>query len=313
MNQLKCSQSVFQKPELNRRDWLVSSALATTAVSFRPDLCLAIGNLAEEADGNNIWDNHCHLSGVSGETPAERMNALLEYADRCGIARLIVYMGWPFAVDPDPAELRRQNDQVLAALEGHEDRVLAYAYVSGNHPAASLKEIHRLVETGPMVGIKLWVAQRCDDAAVDDIIAATAELDAIIFQHSWIKTTGNLAGESTPADVASLAQRHPNAKLICGHAGGNWELGIRAIRPYKNILLGTAGCDPTVGLVEMAVRELGADRIIFGSDAGGRSFSSQLSKIVGAGLSDQQQRMILGGNLRRLLGSILATKGVSAK
>jgi len=300
------SQSIFPEPALNRRDWLVASVLATTATPLLTRSATADIPTAKPV----IWDNHCHLSGISGETPAQRMTALLNFADRCGIQRLVVYMGWPFVHDPEPAELIRQNNQVLDAIAGHEDRVLAYAYVSGNHPQTSLQEIRRLIENGPMVGIKLWVARRCDDNAVDEIIAATTELNAAIFQHTWIKTTGNLAGESTPTDVAKLAQRHPHAKLICGHAGGNWELGIRAIRPYKNVLLGIAGCDPTVGLVEMAVRELGASRILFGSDAAGRSFSSQLAKVTGAGLSAEQQQSILGGNLRQLLTPILTAKGV---
>ncbi len=36
----------------------------------------------------------------------------------------------------------------------------------------------------------------------------------------------------------------------------------------------------------MAVRELGAERVIYGSDAGGRSFASQLAKVYGADVPD---------------------------
>ena len=238
------------------------------------------------------------------------MAGLLTFADRMSIERLVLYMGWPFSYDPDPAELVRQNDQVLAAIEGHEDRVMAYAYVSGNHPEASLTEMRRLIEKGPMLGIKLWVARRCDDAALDAIASLAEELDAVIFQHTWIKTTGNLPGESTPDDVAKLAARHPRGKFICGHAGGTWEQGIRAVRVYKNISLGIAGGDPTAGLVEMGVRELGHERIVFGSDAAGRSFASQLAKVLGTELPEDQKRMILGGNLRRLLSPIMTKKGM---
>ena len=35
-----------------------------------------------------IWDLHCHLSGVNGRTPDERMAQLIEYADRMGVDRL---------------------------------------------------------------------------------------------------------------------------------------------------------------------------------------------------------------------------------
>jgi len=260
-----------------------------------------------------IWDNHCHLSGFVGATPADRADALLACADRFGIERLAIYMGWPFVTDPDPAELRRQNDQVLAALEGREDRLMGYVYASGNHPQASVAEIERLVAQGPMVGVKLWVARRCDDAALDQIVDAASAYDAVIFQHTWIKTNGNLPGESTPTDLARLAQRRPRARFICGHAGGNWELGIRAIRGRENVLLGIAGSDPTAGLVEMAVRELGARRIIYGSDVGGRSFASQLGKVLGAEITSDEKRAVLSGNLRRELLPIMQRKGMRTR
>jgi predicted TIM-barrel fold metal-dependent hydrolase len=293
---------------ISRRQWLSTSAAATVAAAVGPALCSADGTAAES--NLRIWDNHCHLSGIEGDTPAEKMTAMLPYANRMGIERLVIYMGWPFSQDPDSAELIRQNNQVLAALEGHEDRVLAYAYVSGNHPDESIAEMRRLIEKGPMLGIKLWVARRCDDKALDAIATAATDLNAVIFQHTWIKTTGNLPGESTPEDMAKLAARHPQGKFICGHAGGSWEQGIRAIRAYENILLGTAGCDPTAGLVEMAVRELGAERVVFGSDAAGRSFASQLAKVLGTNLTEEQKRIILGGNLRRILTPIMNSKGM---
>jgi predicted TIM-barrel fold metal-dependent hydrolase len=63
-------------------------------------------------------------------------------------------------------------------------------------------------------------------------------------------------------------------------------------------------------MTEMAVHELGAERVIFGSDAGGRSFASQLGKVMGANISAAAKRLILGENFRRLLGPILRDKNV---
>ena len=60
----------------------------------------------------------------------------------------------------------------------------------------------------------------------------------------------------------------------------------------------------------MAVRELGPRRIIYGSDVPGRSFASQLAKVMGADVSDEDRRLILGENLRRLLTPILDAKGI---
>ena len=197
--------------------------------------------------------------------------------------------------------LRRQNEQVAAALAVAPDRTYGYAYVNPRHVDASLNEIERWIGRGPMVGIKLWIAVRCHDRRLDTIVERVSQLGGVIFQHTWIKTSGNLPGESTPQDLVALAQRHPQARFICGHAGGNWELGIRAVRCQPNIYVDLAGSDPTAGMTEMAVRELGACRVIFGSDAPGRSFASQLAKVYDACLSPEDRQAILSGNLRRLL------------
>jgi uncharacterized protein len=133
-----------------------------------------------------------------------------------------------------------------------------------------------------------------------------------ILQHTWLKTTSNGPGESTPYDLVELARRHPQAHFICGHTGGTWELGIRVIRDSKNIWAGIAGSDPTSGFVEMAVRELGAERVIYGSDVGGRSFASQIAKVIGAEIPDTAKELILGGNLRRLLRPMLEAKGLKS-
>lgn len=294
---------------LNRRQVLQVGALGALSVGLQSP---AVGDPSPAtAEPMRIWDGHCHLGNVRGEKPADRMARLIEYADRMRIERLVVFMGWPFAYDPSADELRRQNDQIIEAIRDWPHRVLGYAYVSPNHIDRSLEEMERCIARGPMVGIKLWVAKKCDDPALDPIVQWATELQIPVYQHTWMKITGNLPGESTPADLAELAARHPKATLLCGHAGGDWEQGIRAIRRYKNIFLETAGGDPTSGIVEMAVRELGAERVVYGSDAGGRSFSSQLAKVEAAEIADQDKKLILGTNLRRLLTPIFKKKGLA--
>jgi len=52
--------------------------------------------------------------------------------------------------------------------------------------------------------------------------------------------------------------------------------------------------------------------VIFGSDAGGRSFASQLGKVMGAEIPEAARKLILGENLRRMLTPILKAKGYKA-
>jgi predicted TIM-barrel fold metal-dependent hydrolase len=217
-------------------------------------------------------------------------------------------MDW--AYDPLPERFRADNDQVLEAVRRWPGRAFGFVYLNPKHVQASLEELDRCVRRGPMVGVKLWVAQRCNAPELDPIVRRAAELKAVIYQHTWLKITGNLPGESTPFDLAELAARHPDAPLICGHAGGDWERGIRAVRAHQNVYVELGGGDPVAGVTEAAVRELGAERVLFGSDAGGRSFASQLAKVLGAAIPAAAKRLILAGNLKRLLRPILREKGI---
>ena len=76
------------------------------------------------------------------------------------------------------------------------------------------------------------------------------------------------------------------------------------------MLFRSAGSEPVAGYTEMAVRELGPERVIYGSDAGGRSFASQLAKVFGANVPDAAKQLIFSGNLKRLMTPILKEKGV---
>jgi predicted TIM-barrel fold metal-dependent hydrolase len=67
------------------------------------------------------------------------------------------------------------------------------------------------------------------------------------------------------------------------------------------VVVDTSGGDPETWLVEFAVRELGLERVVFGSDAPGRAFGVQLGKVTGAALTKREKEMILYKNMERIL------------
>jgi len=237
------------------------------------------------------------------------MTEIVKYMDRMGIERVMLSLGYPLFNDPSPEQLRAANDQVFRAIKSRPDRAYGFVYLNPNYLQSSLDEFDRFVRDGPMVGVKLLVAKRCNSPELDPIVEKASVMKAAILQHTWLKVGGNLPGESSPYDIVELAARHPHVPLICGHTGGDWELGIRVIRSTGNLYAGLAGSNPTSGFVEMAVRELGAGRIIYGSDAFGRSFASQLAKVRGADIPELAKDLILGENLRHMLTPILNSKG----
>ncbi|MFN7997892.1 MAG: amidohydrolase family protein [Bryobacteraceae bacterium] len=264
------------------------------------------------ADLPRIWDTHCHLTDVPGDTPEERMAQIAGYLDRMGIERVMLSLGFPLETDPSPEQMRLENDQVLRAIRSRPDHAYGFVYLNPNHLQASLDEFDRCVRDGPMIGVKLWVARHCSAPEVDPIAERAAKMKVPVLQHTWFKNGGNGPGESSPTDMALLAARHPDVQFIAAHTGGNWELGIRALRNSPNVCAEVAGSNPTAGFVEMAIRELGPQRLIYGSDAWGRSFASQLGKVMGAEIEESSRSLILGGNLRRLLSPILRAKGYAS-
>ena len=221
----------------SRRSFLAAAVLGSTVA--------ARGSVPGPRGKLEVWDLHCHLGGFAGQSPTEKMADMIRFADRMGIDRLCVFMGYPFLEDPTPQQLRAQNDQVIQALEKWRNRAFGFVYLNPKYLDFSLQELDRCVRNGGMVGIKLWVAKRANARELDTIIERAAALRAVIFQHTWFKTGGNLPGESSPLDLAELARRHPAVPIICGHTGGNWERGIRAVRELKNVWLDLAGSDPT--------------------------------------------------------------------
>ncbi|NLF72691.1 MAG: amidohydrolase family protein [Candidatus Anammoximicrobium sp.] len=282
---------------------LIRTLQAAAGVAAASRLPQRLATAGSEPAERSVWDAHVHLTGVAGSVE-QRVDGLLKIASRVGIERLIFCMGTSFVPDPSPAELRKQNDEVLRAIAHAPDRVSGMVYVNPKQKQASLDEMDRCVREGPMVGVKLWIALECSRPELDPIVRRAVELKVPLLQHAYDRTAENLPGESSCGDVAILAARHPDARFICAHTGNDWERGIRTIRNVQNVWAEVCGSDPTAGFVEMAVRELGAERVVYGSDGGGRSFASQLAKVYSAGLPAADQRLILGGNIRRLLARV---------
>jgi len=256
-----------------------------------------------------IWDCHGHLGGLAGSV-RESVDRLLMYADRMGVERMVICLGMRTTLDPSPEQIRQQNNDVLRAVACAPDRLFGFVYLSAKHPDVSLRELDRCVRDGPMVGVKFLLAAVCTEPRLEPVVRRIAELKVPILHHTFFRFGGPWPGESTPSDLVALAAKHPDVSFLCGHTGADWELGIRAVRAAPNVAIDCGGFEPRPGWIEMGVRELGPERVVFGSDFPGRSFASQLAKVDSADLAPAVRRMILSENLKRLLTPALAAKGV---
>src|SRR6476659_379825 len=114
----------------SRRSFLAAAVLGST-VAARGSVPAPRGKL-------EVWDLHCHLGGFAGQSPTEKMADMIRFADRMGIDRLCVFMGYPFLEDPTPQQLRAQNDQVIHALEKWRNRAFGFVYLNPKYLDFSL-------------------------------------------------------------------------------------------------------------------------------------------------------------------------------
>lgn len=247
-----------------------------------------------------IIDAHTHLI-QSGGTLEERTDELLHFADKHGIEKLIVCLGDRLRWAPTAADLRTDNDYVLRAIAHRPERIIGFCYASPAHPQTSVAEMDRCIRDGPMRGVKMWICRHCDDPGNYPIVERAIKLGVPILQHAFIKTTGNYPTESRPEHLVTLARRYPAAQFIMAHSGGDWQRGLRIVKHTQNIAADLCGGHPEQGQTELAVALLGAQRVLYGSDAIGRSFASQLAKVLGAHISDADRDLILSGNIARMI------------
>jgi predicted TIM-barrel fold metal-dependent hydrolase len=215
--------------------------------------------------------------------------------------------------DPEVEHWREGNELAEALVRAHPHRLLAYCYVNPRHTAEALSEMERRLLGQPevFVGLKLWQAVRCSDPRLDPLMEFCAAHDVPVLQHTFIIAgragagAGNLPGESTADDLRLLARRHPHVRFFAAHTGGDWEWGVAALRHADNVWLDISGGEALGGYMAVALRGVGAGRIVYATDVYGRSISSQLAKVLGAGLPDRDLERILWRNAAGVFGARL--------
>lgn len=251
-----------------------------------------------------IIDMHVHHTWAD---PADPPWALIEetmtLAQQCGIAKVGLLGTYSFhGYDPTPEGIYACNSHAARIVERYPDQAYSFCYLNPAHdPAFIHAELDRCVGEYGMKGIKLWIAVNARDPRLDAVMEGARRHNLPVLHHAWYKATGYVYNESTPADVRDLALRFPDVPIIMAHLNGCGVRGVLDIKDLPNVSIDTSGSQPDAGFTEFAVAQLGAERILFGSDAPIRDYAVQLAKVTGAKISDAARQQILGENAIRLL------------
>ncbi len=143
--------------------------------------------------------------------------------------------------------------------------------INPNWQDKAVDEIKKCVEEYGFIGVKLGASVRTTSEVMDKIMEKIIEYDLPVLQHIYQHRRGKeIPGQevSDSAELAGLAKRFPEAKIIMAHigGGGDWEYSIKAVKDIKNISLDISGSVIDCGMMEMCLKEIGPKRILFATD-----------------------------------------------
>ena len=236
-----------------------------------------------------IIDMHGHIGRIGFTLPDLSLDGLVRQMDRVGVKSVVV--SHMHCMSPN---ISHGNQEVLAAMRDFPGRLLGY--ISLWPYAEMTQETARCIEQG-FTGIKV---HNCNGFPInhpgyDGSYALANEHRLPILFHTW-------GGAEEFAQIRDISARFPETSLLLAHSGCTNEEGyLQIARDCPNVYLDTAFSRSPRGLFECLVHGAGAEKVIWGSDVYFYTQSSQIGKVLGAQITEEEKRIVLSTNALYIL------------
>jgi len=237
-----------------------------------------------------IIDCHCHAGQGDGLTgpwdTSARLDRYLERAARAGIERTVLLAAFH-------SDYAAANREVAGLIRRQPERFLGFAFVHAERDRGRVRAMVKSAVDWGFVGIKV----HRHDARLSREVCETARAFGLPILYDPM-------GEIETVELA--AAEYPDVALIVPHLSSfadDWKaqrafLDVFERRP--NVHTDTSGVR-RFDLLAEAVRRGGAHKVLFGSDGPWLHPGVELAKVRELRLPPDQEALILGGNLLRLI------------
>ncbi len=239
-----------------------------------------------------IIDAHCHYGPGDGLTgPWDTRANLDRYETRASeadINKTVIFAAFH-------SDYPRANELVGRKVLANSEKYFGFVFINADKDAGS---VYQMVEQGiRRYGFKGIKVHRYN-APISREICQVAQAFRIPILYDVMGKV---------ATVELLAREYPEVNFIIPHLGSfadNWEDQLNFIpilERHSNIYTDTSGIR-RFDLLEMAVQRAGVHKILFGSDGPWLHPGVEMEKIFALKLPAGDERLVLGGNILRLMG-----------
>lgn len=246
-------------------------------------------------------DYHCGRPDIVNELMTGNGQVVAERARRANVRLTIVS---PLqALLPrghgDAVSGNRNAARIVAETPG----LLQYLVIDPRQPE-SYRQAEEMLQLPKCVGIKIHPEEH-----VYPINQFGATIFEFAAKHKAVVLSHSSERNSQAADLVAWANRFPEMKLILAHIGCGWDndythqvRGVQQSR-HGNVFTDTSSARSiTPNLIEWAVRQIGVDRVLFGTDTPLYFTAMQRLRIDQADLTDAEKKQILHENAEKLFG-----------
>lgn len=234
-------------------------------------------------------DAHAHIGQFDGwANVGNTLASLLEDMDNYEIEKTIVCAG--------------DNEVVKGARDAYPQRFLPLYYANPHLGQTCLREIDHYLGDEGFCGIKMNPLRHAfvaDDNSVDPIMVLAQKYRVPVFIHCGHPPY------SLPWSIALLAERFPEVPVVMihmGHGHGVYiDASLKMAKRYANLYLEISGM-PMQSKIKEAYETVGANRVMFGTDAPFHHPSIEIQKVLVCGLDEKAQQDIFYYNAARLMG-----------
>ena len=191
------------------------------------------------------------------------------------------------------------NDQIVQYVRENKERLIGFCSVNPWFENA-VEELNKRILRDKCKGLVLHPAKQgfnINSPLIYPLMEECQSLEIPVYFHTGTSIY------NLPLDLSLLATKFPKTIMIMGQMGtSDYWMDVEPAAKLADNLIVETSVNPNVALIQKLVKNIGAERIVFGSGFPFTDLEYEIKKIQLCNLTDREQELVMFQNASHLLG-----------